>query len=113
MEYVPNRGDVLFITLDPHSSALPGNRRPVLVVSPEAYNRRVGLALLCPIVEQSKGYPFEVPMPSGLIIAGTILADQVRSLDWRTREAHFLCQLPVAITTEVLQKLHTLVTVTA
>jgi mRNA interferase MazF len=62
---------------------------PALVISPAAYNRRVGLALCCPITSQVKGYPFEVALPVSLPVAGVVLSDQVKSLDWRARkEAH-------------------------
>ena len=82
--------------------------RPALVLSPTAYNGRVGLALLCPITTQAKGYPFEVRIPPGLAVTGVVLADQVKSLDWRARQAGFLTTLPEAVATEVLQKLQRL-----
>ena len=80
-----------------------------MILSPEAYNGKVGLAILCPITNQIKGYPFEVVLPSGLAVTGAILSDQVKSLDWRARNASFICALPSATITEVLQKLNTLV----
>jgi len=76
-----------------------------MVLSAAAYNRKVGLAILCPITNQIKGYPFEVVIPDGLPVTGAILADQVKSLDWRTREAARICSLPDAVVSEVLQKL--------
>lgn len=79
-----------------------------MVLSPAAYNGKVGLAILCPITRQIKGYPFEVRIPSGLDISGVILADQVKSLDWRVREAELAGKLPSATIAEVLQKLNTL-----
>jgi mRNA interferase MazF len=77
-------------------------------LSPAAYNRRVGLAIFCPITSQIKGYPFEVAIPTGLKVAGVILADQVKSLDWTVRQAELLCELPSETTTEVLQELGSL-----
>jgi len=65
-----------------------------LVISPTPYNRRVGLALFCPLTSQVKGYPFEVLLPSGLKAGGAVLADQVKSLDWRVRQARFFCKVP-------------------
>ena len=103
MAYIPERGDVVWITLNPQAG-----RRPAVILSPAAYNGKVGLAILCPITRQIKGYPFEVRMPSGLAISGVVLADQVKSLDWRAREAELACRLPVATVAEVLQKLNTL-----
>lgn len=75
-----------------------------MVLSPLSYNAKVGLALLCPITSQVKGYPFEVSIPDGLPVAGAVLADQLKSLDWRARDAAFVCTLPMTVTSEVLQK---------
>ena len=80
-----------------------------MVLSPKAYNGKVGLAILCPITSQVKGYPFEVKIPEGLEIGGAILSDQVKSLDWKVRQAKFSCKLPPAVYNEVVQKLSTLV----
>jgi mRNA interferase MazF len=107
-EYVPDRGDVIWISLNPQAGHEQAARRPALVLSPAAYNGRVGLALLCPITNQAKGYPFEVRIPPGLAVTGVVLADQVKSLDWRARQAAILITLPEAVATEVLQKLRTL-----
>jgi len=79
-----------------------------VVLSPAAYNGKVGLAILCPITTQIKGYPFEVPIPTGLAVTGAILADQVKSLDWRVREAELICTLPVKTVSQVLRKLSVL-----
>ena len=109
MPYVPDRGDAVWITLNPQAGHEQAGRRPAVILSPAAYNGRVGLALLCPITNQIKGYPFEVVIPTGLAVTGAILSDQVKSLDWRVRNASFICALPSAIIIEVLQKLNTLV----
>ena len=105
---VPERGDVVWITLVPQAGHEQAGRRPAAVLSPRAYNGRVGLALLCPITPQVKGYPFEVLIPPGLPVAGAILSDQVKSLDWRARRAERICSLPPAVMVEVLGKLGTL-----
>ncbi|MEW6173530.1 MAG: type II toxin-antitoxin system PemK/MazF family toxin [Bacillota bacterium] len=89
--YTPRRGDVIWITLTPQAGHEQAGRRPAVVLSPAAYNSRVGLALLCPVTNQVKGYPFEVMIPDGLAISGAILADQIKSLDWRAREAKMVC----------------------
>ena len=83
-------------------------RRPALVLSPAAYNGRVGLALLCPITSQVKGYPFEVPIPAGSPVRGVVGADQVKSLDWRARNAAHICTIPVEVVDRVLERLQTL-----
>jgi mRNA interferase MazF len=109
MAYVPKRGDVVWITLNPQAGHERAGRRPAVVLSPEAYNDKVGLAILCPITSQVKGYPFEVLIPDGLSVRGVILADQVKSLDWQARSAEWICTLPAATMNRVLQKLGTLI----
>jgi mRNA interferase MazF len=79
-----------------------------LVVSPASYNEKVGLALVCPITSHVKGYPFEVEVPKGCGVEGVVLSDQIKSLDWETRKAEFVCQVPGRVTRDVLAKLHTL-----
>lgn len=106
--YVPERGDAIWITLNPQAGHEQAGRRPAVVLSPAPYNARVGLALLCPITNQVKGYPFEVLLPPGGAVSGVILADQVKSLDWRMRNATFICALPPATVEEVLHKVATL-----
>jgi len=106
--YVPQRGDVIWITLNPQAGHEQTGRRPALVLSPGPYNGKVGLAILCPLTNQIKKYPFEVLVPQGLTITGAILADQVKNLDWRARGAELVCSLPRRTVVEVLQKLATL-----
>lgn len=108
MAYVPKRGDAVWLQFTPQAGHEQAGRRPAVVLSPAAYNGKVGLALLCPITNQVKGYPFEVVLPPDLPVSGVILADQIKSLDWRARRAEFLCSLPEATMDELLQKLATL-----
>jgi mRNA interferase MazF len=103
--YVPQRGDVIWITLNPQAGHEQAGGRPAVVLSPGAYNSKVGLATLCPITSQVKGYPFEVRIPDGLPVRGVILADQVKSLDWRARNAERMGTLPPDVIKEVLAKL--------
>ena len=109
MAYIPNRGDIVWITFNPHAGHEQAGRRPALVLSPAAYNGKVGLAILCPITSQIKDYPFEVLIPEGLKLGGAILSDQIKSLDWKVRQAEFVCKLPSSTLNEVLQKLGTLI----
>lgn len=104
----PDRGDVAWVSLDPQAGHEQAGRRPVVILSPRAYNSKVGLALCCPITSAAKGYPFEVPLPSGSPVTGVVLADQVKSLDWRARRAEVVGSLPRAQLAEVLEKLATL-----
>ncbi|MCI0548797.1 MAG: endoribonuclease MazF [Candidatus Rokubacteria bacterium] len=100
--HVPRRGDIVWLSFTPQAGHEQAGRRPALVLSPAAYNRKVGLALLCPITSRVKGYPFEVPVPQGLAVTGVVLADQVKSLDWRARRAEFVDRLPDVDVSKVL-----------
>ena len=106
--YVPQCGDVVRITLNEQAGHEQAGRRPAVVLSPQSYNGKTGLALLCPVTNQIKGYPFEVLIPAALPIAGAVLSDQVKSVDWRARNAELICTLPTETISEVLQKLVTL-----
>jgi len=106
--WVPDRGDAVWIDMDPQAGHEQRGRRPAVVLSPADYNGKVGLALLCPITSQIKEYPFEVLLPVSSKISGAILSDQLKSLDWRAREATMICSLPSAVIDEVLSKLSTL-----
>ena len=103
--FTPERGDLIWITLDPQAGHEQAGRRPALVVSPRAYNRKVGLALCCPVTNRIKGYPFEVALPSKGEITGVVLADQVKSLDWRARRAKKGGRLTTEAIGEVIAKL--------
>lgn len=113
MAYTPERGDFIWIQFTPqagheqagHEQAGHGS---ALVVSPRSYNGKVGLALCCPVTSQIKGYPFEVTIPAELNVSGVVLADQVRSLDWRSRQASFICRASDEVVAEVVGKLQTL-----
>ncbi len=99
----PERGDLIWLSFTPQSGRKQAGRRPALVVSPSTYNSKVGLALVCPITSRVKGYPFEVALPAGGLVQGVVLADQLRSLDWRSREAELIAKAPIAVVERVLQ----------
>jgi len=109
MAYIPDRGDVVWITFNPQAGHEQAGRRPAVVLSPKAYNGKVGLALLCPVTSQVKGYPFEVIIPEGLPVSGAILSDQVKSLDWKARNIEKACSLPEESIKKVLQRVKTLI----
>jgi mRNA interferase MazF len=109
MAYVPERGDVVWITFNPQAGHEQAGRRPAVVLSPKAYNGKVGLAFLCPVTSQVKGYPFEVPIPDDLPVNGVILSDQVKSLDWKARQAKKACSLPGESIKKVLQRVKALI----
>lgn len=102
--YVPERGDIVWLTFDPQAGHEQAGRRPALVLSPRAYNIKAGLALICPITSQRKGYPFEVDLPNQRV-TGVVLADQVRSLDWSARRAQKAARGSDETLLEVLAKI--------
>ena len=106
--YIPERGDVVWLQFDPQAGHEQAGKRPALVLSPSAYNGRVGLALLCPITSQRKGYPFEVALPTGMRIQGVVLADQIKSLDWRIRRAERVDGVPNGVLDEAVAKIRVL-----
>jgi mRNA interferase MazF len=106
---VPERGDVVWLEFNPRVGSEQAGRRPALVISPKSYNKKVGLALVCPITSRSKGYPFEVELPEGLEAKGAILCDQLKSLDWRARRATRLGSVPDPVMHDVTARLLALV----
>jgi len=107
--YVPARGDVVWLEFDPQTGHEQSGRRPALVISHTEYNRKVGLALLCPITSQAKYYPFEVPLPAGAKVSGVILSDQVKSLDWRARKAKLIAAIPDDLLQQVVARVVALI----
>lgn len=109
--YAPSAGDVVWLSFSPTAGLEQASRHPALVLSPAAYNARLGLALCCPITSQVKGHPFEVAVPAGLPVEGAVLADQVRSVDWHSGHAELACRAPKEVLPAVmswLAVLHTL-----
>jgi len=102
--YCPARGDIVWLNFSPQSGHEQAGHRPAIVLSPESYNKKTGLALMCPITSQLKGYPFEVLLPSSSPVTGAVLADQIRNLDWKARKVQFSCKVPQSIIQEVLNK---------
>ena len=107
--YIPDRGDLIWISFDPQVGHEQAGRRPALVLSPIDYNSKSGLAVLCPVTNRAKGYPFEVALPAGLSVGGVVLADHVKSLVWVARRAVFADGAPSSIVSEVARKLGLLV----
>jgi len=104
-EWVPDAGDLVWLTFSPQAGREQAGRRPALILSPAQYNRRSGLALACPITSHVKGYPFEVDLPPALPVSGVILADHVKSVDWRARRAEAAGRLPREVLNDVLDRL--------
>jgi mRNA interferase MazF len=104
----PERGDLVWIDLDPQSGHEQAGRRPALVLTPARYNRLAGLLIACPVTKQAKGYPFESPLPADAPVRGVVLADHVRSLDWRTRHSEFIGRAPMEVVDDVTAKVQAL-----
>ena len=107
--YVPDRGDIVWLQFNPQAGHEQSGHRPALVVSPRSYNQKAGLALICPITSQVKGYPFEVVLPREGKLLGAILSDQIKSLDWRVRKAKRFSEVPKDVIGEVMAKIRTLI----
>lgn len=103
--YCPKRGDIIRLSFDPTKGSELQKRRPALVLSPESYNQKVGLCLVCPITSHQKGYPFEVSLPLSCETKGVILSDHIKSLDWRARESFFVESLDAHSLQKVLEKI--------
>ncbi len=107
--YIPDRGDIVWISMPPQAGHEQAGRRPALVISPKRYNDKVGLALMCPITSRIKGYPFEVVLPGSMSISGAVLSDQIRSLDWRARNAELIEKMKPELVKEVTDRVVVLV----
>ena len=105
---VPDRGDLVWIQFDPTVGHEQGGHRPAFVISPRNYNLLSGLVLLCPVTSKAKGYPFEVALPPGLPVAGVVMADQIRSMDWRARGVRIAATLPRTVAANIIAKAVTL-----
>lgn len=91
MSYVPERGDLVKLDFNPQAGHEQAGWRPAVVISPKTYNETLGLMLACPITNQDKGFPFEVPLPHSVPITGVVLADHLKSVDWGARNVQFVC----------------------
>ena len=102
---VPDAGDIVWLYFDPHAGHEQAGRRPALVLSPKLYNQKAGLALFCPITNQVKGYSFEVAVPDGCGVTGLVLADHVKSADWKARDARRIGRVPQSTLNDVRARL--------
>jgi mRNA interferase MazF len=106
--YIPRRGDIVWLTFNPQLGHEQAGRRPALVISPRSYNQKAGLAIFCPITTQIKNYPFEVQIAKKQV-SGVILSDQLKSLDWKSRKAAFICKINQQELNEVVDKINVLI----
>ena len=108
-QYIPDRGDLVWITLNPVAGHEQAGRRPALVLSPKSYNRKTGLCIICPATRQKKGYAFEVVSigPDGE--ESIVLADHLRSLDWKARRAEKMYTVSDNVLATVVAQLDALI----
>ncbi|MDP1690252.1 MAG: endoribonuclease MazF [bacterium] len=106
--YIPSRSDIVWLDFNPVRGHEQGGRRPALIVSPEKYNAKSGLALVCPITSQAKGYPFEIDFKTKAV-QGVILSDQIRGIDWTQRHAEKIGVVSETVMTEVQEYIKKLV----
>ncbi len=107
-KYIPEKGDIVWLKFSPQVGHEQAGQRPALCVSPLSDNKKVGLGVFCPITSQIKGYPFEVKLPHNIKVNGVVLSDQIKSLDWESREASFICKLPEGSLAKVMGKIKSL-----
>ena len=103
--YIPQRGDLVWLDFNPQTGREQSGRRPAIVLSNFSYNEIVGLAIFCPITSKIKGYPFEVNLPNYLPVSGVILADQIKNFDWKQHNAEFIAKLDEQTLEKVLKLL--------
>ncbi|HNT06020.1 MAG TPA: type II toxin-antitoxin system PemK/MazF family toxin [Anaerolineae bacterium] len=106
--YIPERGEIVWLDFDPQAGHEQAGRRPALVLSPREYNSRAGLAIVCPITSQVKGYKLEASLPQGLPVQGVVLSDHIKSMDWRVRRAELICRAPRAVLLAVIGRVTSL-----
>lgn len=109
VNYIPERGDIVWLNFTPQAGHEQKGKRPAVVLSPKIYNEKTGLALFCPITSVKKKYPFEIELSSNTKITGVILADQVKSLDWKSRNVKFIDKIKPALVNELIEKLSILI----
>ena len=107
--YVPDSGDIVWLNFTPQAGHEQRGKRPALVISPKIYNEKTSLFICVPITSKIKGYPFEVAIPQDLEVKGVILSDQIKSLDYKVREATFICKLPQHTLQEVKKRIALLI----
>ena len=99
--YCPKQYDIIYLDFHPQAGREQSGRRPALVLSSYAYNAKTSLAFVCPITNQAKGYPFEVPLPPGIKATGVVLSDHGKNLSWQARNAAYVCDAPPDVVEDV------------
>ena len=100
--YLPRKGDFVAVSFDPQAEHEQQGRRPALVISNDLFNRRTGMAIVCPLTRTDRGYVFHIPVPSNLELTGFVMVEQVRAIDFSARHARLIAPAPQALLNEVL-----------
>jgi mRNA interferase MazF len=107
--FIPDKGDVVHIDFTPQAGREQAGNRPALVLTPRSYNEKTQLAIMCPITNQKKGYPFEVELVTEQNrVTGVVLVDHLKSLDWKKRNAGFWDRVDAKTLNEVIAKIRPL-----
>jgi len=104
-DYVPRKGEFVALTFDPRAGHEQSGRRPALVVSNDLFNMHTGMCIVCPVTNTRRVYPFHVPIPEGGVVSGVVMVEQVKSIDFRSRQAKRIGAAPDPILDEVLSVL--------
>ncbi len=111
MSYVPSRADIVSLNFDPEAGHEQAGRRPALILSPEKYDEKAELALVCPITKERKDYPCEVELPDeSCHTYGVLLSDHVKNLDWKQSNTKFIEKSPKAVVLQVQKNIQKLLT---
>ncbi|MFC5919357.1 endoribonuclease MazF [Neisseria weixii] len=105
--YIPDVGDIIWLNFTPQAGHEQAGHRPAVVLTPKAYNKNTGLLICCPLTTQVKGYPFEVNIDGSR--KNVALSDQVKSLDWRIRQAVFKGKVSDSELEEIRAKISVLI----
>jgi mRNA interferase MazF len=109
--YQPDKGHFVVLDFTPNAGTEQGGRRPALVLSPKRFNIATGLMLACPVTNQLKGSPWEVPIPKGVRVTGAVLSDHVRSIDWLARNTDYHSDATDEIMCEVLGRIEAILSI--
>ena len=100
--YIPQKGDFIIATFDPQAGHEQKGRRPAIIISNKLFNKSTGLAIVCPITNTNRNFPFHVPIPDELTLTGYIMVEQVKPIDYQSRKIKFIEKAPSNIMIEVL-----------
>jgi len=101
-KYVPSKGDLVVLSFDPQSGHEQNGRRPALIISNTLFNQKTGLAMACPVTSTDRRYPFHIKIPASCSLAGFVMVDQLKSIDFNSRKAKLIEKAPEELLNEAL-----------